>query len=321
MKRKVLSTIGRLLAGVLLVTCLPLQSFATNSSPDTAVVTNGRLVFNGTFDVTVFSGEHDAPNEGGVASTLTGTIVYDGLSEIEGAEFYKPNNYNDIYLPGYYFLSEYNGDMFKWGPVSTDYSGFSVTLTESSRSIYNLNDIDLRNNGSFNDGYVLEVTGHVSGTLEDGTVVELDLDDFNLWQCDWTSSDKDSLLPMRGGHFAGTNLTHPETESDEPEPGTPEYFIAEYNESTETAAENIKELAKTVTSSTVVEFKGGDALPQNIMTEVKSSDKITLEFPFTYEGVNYRCKVTPAKAKLYVKDDIPWYGPLYLMQYFDVTRE
>ena len=321
MKRKVLSTIGRLLAGVLLLTCLPLQSFATNSSPDTAVVTNGRLVFNGTFDVTVYSGEHDAPNEGGIASTLTGTIIYEGLSQIEGAEFYKPNNYNDIYLSNYCFFSEYNGDMFKWGPVSTDYTGFSIALTQDSQSRYDLNTIELRHNGSFNDGYVLEVTGHVSGTLEDGTEVEFDLDDFNVWTSNAVTSHDDMLIPLKGGHFSGTNLTHPETDSDEPEPGTPEYFIAEYNESTETATENIKELAKTVTSPTVVEFKGGDALPQNIMTEVKSSDKITLEFPFTYEGVNYRCKVTPAKAKLYVKDDIPWYGPLYLMQYFDVTRE
>ena len=95
MKRKVLSSIGRLLAGVLLLTCLPLQSFATNSSADTAVVTNGKLVFEGTFDVKVLSGDNNVGyDECGVASTLTGKMVLEGLSDIEGAEFVRDPHTN-----------------------------------------------------------------------------------------------------------------------------------------------------------------------------------------------------------------------------------
>jgi len=301
MKRKVLSSIGRLLAGVLLVTCLPLQSFATNSSADTAVVTNGKLVFEGTFDVKVLSGDNNVRyDECGEASTLTGKMVLEGLSDIEGAEFVRNPYTINIFLPGLSYLDDQGVKVEESNP----YDLISFQLTEDSRSKYDLSVLRVDPNSIL----LSDVTGYVSGTLEDGTKVRFDLKPNVSFLCwGWVEGlSAEYIFPATG---------------DEPEPGTPEYFIAEYNESTETAAENIKELAKTVTSPTVVEFKGGDALPQNIMTEVKSSDKITLEFPFTYEGVNYRCKVTPAKAKLYVKDDIPWYGPLYLMQYFDVTRE
>ena len=303
MKRKVLSSIGRLLAGVLLLTCLPLQSFATNSSADTAVVTNGKLVFEGTFDVKVLSGDNNVGyDECGVASTLTGKMVLEGLSDIEGAEFVRDPHTN-IHLPGLSYL-DYQGVKVV---DSNPYDGILFELTEDSRSRYDLSVL----RADYNSILLSDVTGYVSGTLEDGTKVRFDLkpnvfasNGLMCWGW-WEGLSAEYIFPATG---------------DEPEPGTPEYFIAEYNESTETAAEDIKELAKTVTSPTVVEFKGGDALPQNIMTEVKSSDKITLEFPFSYEGVDYICRVTPDKAKLYVKDDIPWYGPLYLMQYFDVTK-
>ncbi|MCR4618826.1 MAG: hypothetical protein K5669_11665, partial [Lachnospiraceae bacterium] len=114
------------------------------------------------------------------------------------------------------------------------------------------------------------------------------------------------------------NTTEPEVPSTT-NAGSSENFIANYNASTQNTANRIKELSSSKDPVTV-EFSEGDSIPLNMMNEVKASSNVTLVFYFTYNDVNYTCKVTPAKAKLYVKDDIPWYGPLYLMMYFDVTK-
>ena len=127
------------------------------------------------------------------------------------------------------------------------------------------------------------------------------------------------LGPVIFSNKTSSTTDDPSSPSD-PEVGSPEYYIANYNASTQNTANRINELAKSSKDPVTVEFAEGDALPLNIMNEIKASNNITLSFTFTYENVNYICKVTPAKAKLYVKDEIPWYGPLYLMQYFDVTK-
>lgn len=53
------------------------------------------------------------------------------------------------------------------------------------------------------------------------------------------------------------------------------------------------------------------------MKELLKRGDVALEMEYTYEGVDYRIYI-PAGAAM--DNDIPWYGPLYLAQYYSVNN-
>ncbi|MBR4992766.1 MAG: hypothetical protein IKY04_00800, partial [Lachnospiraceae bacterium] len=59
-----------------------------------------------------------------------------------------------------------------------------------------------------------------------------------------------------------------------------------------------------------VYWRGGDALPFDIMKVLEENPQLTLVFSYTYEYKDYKVTIPGKKVKTDPK--IPWYGPLYL---------
>ncbi len=59
------------------------------------------------------------------------------------------------------------------------------------------------------------------------------------------------------------------------------------------------------------------SLPNSIMKQLLERGDVALEMEYTYEGVDFEILI-PAGAAM--DNDIPWYGPLYLAQYYSVNN-
>lgn len=71
-------------------------------------------------------------------------------------------------------------------------------------------------------------------------------------------------------------------------------------------------------SDAVIRFNEGTALPQNVMLALSKHPNAKLEFWFIYEDKEYFVVVTGKKMAELYDENIPWYGPLWLNQYFGV---
>ncbi|MBR6303576.1 MAG: hypothetical protein IKR35_06965, partial [Lachnospiraceae bacterium] len=71
-------------------------------------------------------------------------------------------------------------------------------------------------------------------------------------------------------------------------------------------------------SDAVIRFNEGNALPQNVMLALSKHPNAKLEFWFIYEDKEYFVVVTGKKMAELYDENIPWYGPLWLNQYFGV---
>lgn len=60
-----------------------------------------------------------------------------------------------------------------------------------------------------------------------------------------------------------------------------------------------------------------NALSNADMKELLKKGDVSLEMEYTYEGVDYRIYIPAGSA---MDNDIPWYGPLYLAQYYSVNN-
>lgn len=69
-------------------------------------------------------------------------------------------------------------------------------------------------------------------------------------------------------------------------------------------------------SDAVIRFNEGNALPQNVMLALSKHPNAKLEFWFIYEDKEYFVVVTGKKMAELYDENIPWYGPLWLNQYF-----
>lgn len=75
----------------------------------------------------------------------------------------------------------------------------------------------------------------------------------------------------------------------------------------------IKELGKSNEPQTFV-YEEGTSLPIEIMQALQECPNVTLIFRCSYDNTNYEFTISGDKA--IVDSDIPWYGPLWLNQYY-----
>ena len=61
----------------------------------------------------------------------------------------------------------------------------------------------------------------------------------------------------------------------------------------------------------------GAALDKDIMTVLKNSPSVTLDYTYTYQGKEYHV-VIPGGKSVIVDESIPWYGPLWLAAHYGV---
>lgn len=75
----------------------------------------------------------------------------------------------------------------------------------------------------------------------------------------------------------------------------------------------IKELGKSNEPQTFI-YEEGTSLPIEIMQALQECPNVTLIFRCSYDNTNYEFTISGDKA--IVDSDIPWYGPLWLNQYY-----
>ncbi|MCR4618597.1 MAG: hypothetical protein K5669_10510 [Lachnospiraceae bacterium] len=71
-----------------------------------------------------------------------------------------------------------------------------------------------------------------------------------------------------------------------------------------------------VNSDTTIVYSGGDSIPEFVMAKLKDCPNVSIEFSYTYEGVKYDVLITGKRMAELYDETIPWYGPLWLAQYF-----
>lgn len=85
-----------------------------------------------------------------------------------------------------------------------------------------------------------------------------------------------------------------------------------------TEQELIAQIKETPAGYTIVMGKGVTTLSRSVIKELQKKGDISLRLDLTYENKRYVITI-PAGAAL--DDDIPWYGPLYLIQHFGNSAE
>lgn len=85
-----------------------------------------------------------------------------------------------------------------------------------------------------------------------------------------------------------------------------------------TEQELIEQIKKTPADYTIVMDKGVTTLSSSVIKELQKKGDVSLKLEFTYENKEYIIKI-PAGAAF--DDNIPWYGPLYLIQHFGNSAE
>lgn len=88
-----------------------------------------------------------------------------------------------------------------------------------------------------------------------------------------------------------------------PEPEPQVNYIDPLDEMLDDAIEN--------GSTATIYWDKGDALPNHIMQKLFNNPTLSLDFKFTYEGVEHEVYIGPGQA---TNDDIEWYGPLWLLE-------
>ena len=78
--------------------------------------------------------------------------------------------------------------------------------------------------------------------------------------------------------------------------------------------EDLLDYAISLGGERTVYWRGGTALPSNIMKTLEENPQLTLVFSYTYEYKDYEVTIPGKKVKTDPK--IPWYGPLYLYGHY-----
>lgn len=71
----------------------------------------------------------------------------------------------------------------------------------------------------------------------------------------------------------------------------------------------------------VIEWKSGDSLPLEAVKLLVDKPELSLEFTFTYEGEEHTIFIPAGAFDKYYDVTIPWYGPAWLLQYFEKPQE
>lgn len=86
----------------------------------------------------------------------------------------------------------------------------------------------------------------------------------------------------------------------------------------ETEEELLDQIKEAPAAATIVMGKGVTSLSNSVMRELSQKGDVSMRLAFTYENKEYVITI-PAGAAL--DSDIPWYGPLYLIQHFGNSAE
>ncbi len=71
----------------------------------------------------------------------------------------------------------------------------------------------------------------------------------------------------------------------------------------------------------VIEWKAGDSLPLEVVKLLVDKPELSLEFTFTYEGAEHTIFIPAGAFEQYYDVNIPWYGPAWLIQYFEKPQK
>ncbi len=71
----------------------------------------------------------------------------------------------------------------------------------------------------------------------------------------------------------------------------------------------------------VIEWKAGDSLPLEAVKLLVDKPELSLEFTFTYEGEEHTIFIPAGAFEKYYDVTIPWYGPAWLIQYFEKSEK
>lgn len=85
-----------------------------------------------------------------------------------------------------------------------------------------------------------------------------------------------------------------------------------------TGQELVAQIKETPADYTIVMDKGVTTLSSSVIKELQKKGDVSLKLEFTYENKEYIIRI-PAGAAF--DDNIPWYGPLYLIQHFGNSAE
>ncbi|MCD7807102.1 MAG: hypothetical protein LUH19_07155 [Lachnospiraceae bacterium] len=97
-----------------------------------------------------------------------------------------------------------------------------------------------------------------------------------------------------------------------------------YMEYLDTVNDEIVEAAKAAVAdgeTGVVTLDAGEhsfSLYNGVMQQLYKSGNVDFVVTFVYNGVTYTITIPAGEA---VDDDIPWYGPLYLIQYYGTVED
>ena len=71
----------------------------------------------------------------------------------------------------------------------------------------------------------------------------------------------------------------------------------------------------------VIEWEAGDSLPLEAVKLLVDKPELSLEFTFTYEGEEHTIFIPAGAFEKYYDVTIPWYGPAWLIQYFEKSEK
>lgn len=75
-----------------------------------------------------------------------------------------------------------------------------------------------------------------------------------------------------------------------------------------------------VTGEQIVYYNEGGALPYELLQTLQSCPGVTLDFKCEYEGKQYHFRIKGGTG-LILDENIPWYGPLYMAEYFGEVQD
>lgn len=90
----------------------------------------------------------------------------------------------------------------------------------------------------------------------------------------------------------------------------------------ESYIDNISNSIAVADSGTKLKIQGDadfNTLPRDIILALEKKSDVSLEFSYVYEGKDYQIVIPAGKAV--VRDDVPWYGPLYLYSLYGQSAQ
>lgn len=179
--------------------------------------------------------------------------------------------------------------------------------------------------------WVYNDTNYVIYVVVEGSIVRSVL--FSNDKEDFTSEGKylSATIPVGEKHSFGAtpgmgykvesvNLAKPphkpvpQEETKQPYTVPLENQIAALGASIESDADNESTGGSSTGGTTTVTWNEGGALPLAVMQKLAENPNVTLEFTFTYEGVEHTV-VIPAGTAIF-DESIPWYGPEWLLTFY-----